>query len=88
MKGDKDTKERHESRQKGVALSRERSDGSLQQTKERCGDMFKKMEECSFTIFFDNLLTSMTKSWLYPICKFEGNVVDIYISRKVRETSS
>ena len=37
-------------------------------------------------MFVDNLPSSMTKARLWQIFKFEGRIIDIYISRKVRKT--
>ena len=49
---------------------------------------FRNLEESSYTIFVENLLMSMSKSWLWQLISFEGSIVDIYIVRKKSNTSS
>ena len=47
-------------------------------------DAYKMLEMNSYTVFVDNLPMSMTTSWLWQICGFEGRVVDVFLSRKKR----
>ena len=62
-----------------VEFDRKWEKGLFQHNKERSGDYFRRLEETSFTIFVDNLPSSLTKAWSYQLFKFEGKVVDIYI---------
>ena len=34
-----------------------------------------------FTVFMDNLPNSISKEWLWKIFKFEGEIVDIILSK-------
>ena len=43
------------------------------------GDYYRCLEDRSFTVFVDNLSSSMSKIWLWQIFKFEGSIVNIYI---------
>ena len=47
-------------------------------------EMYKKIEKNTYTLFVDNLPKSMTTSWLWQLCNFEGGVVDVFLSRKQR----
>ena len=50
-------------------------------------EIFKRIENSSVTLFVDNLPLSMTTSWLWQLCGLEGEVVDMYISRKKRQSN-
>ena len=69
----------------GVMVGANRS-GPGWKSNPRSMEDFRRLEQYSFTVFVDNLPSTMTKAWLGRIFKFGGKVVDIYISRKVRKT--
>ena len=48
-------------------------------------ELYKKIERSTITVFVDNLPFSMTTSWLWQLCSFEGAVADVFISRKRRK---
>ena len=39
-------------------------------------------------LFVDDLSREMTWDWLYQIFKFEGQVINVYVSHKMRHTDS
>ena len=47
----------------------------------------RRMEENSFSVFVDNLPLSMTASWLGQIFRYEGDIIDVFLSRKKRSTT-
>ena len=58
----------------GVLMSRPNEGRNL--------DAFTKLESITYSISIDNLPESMTNSWLWQIFSHEGEVVDVFISRK------
>ena len=48
---------------------------------------WKRLEEVSYTVFVDNLPTSMSKSWLWQLFGYEGKVVDVILSWKKRKNN-
>ena len=49
---------------------------------------FKRPRENSFIVFTNNWPSSMTKAKSWQFVKFEGRVIDIYISWKTQETTT
>ena len=47
----------------------------------------KNVDGCT-TLFVDNLPKAMTAEWLRQIFKHHGNLVDVFLSRKVRKMTS
>ena len=50
--------------------------------------VWKKLEKVAYTVFVDNLPTSMTRDWLWQLFQYEGEVVDVFMSRKQRKSST
>ena len=50
--------------------------------------VIRRLEEESFTVFVDNLPSSMSKGWLYQLFGFEGIITEVYMSRKRRRVCS
>ena len=50
--------------------------------------VWRRLEKNSFIVFVDNLPSSTTKSWLWQIFQFHGEVVDIFMSWKKRKHSN
>ena len=43
-----------------------------------------QLENISMAVFVDNLPSSMTSSWMWQLFSHEGQVIDVFLSRKRR----
>ena len=51
-------------------------------------ERYKKIELISIILLMDNLPVSMTSLWLWQLCKQEGDVVDVFVSRNTTKNVS
>ena len=50
-------------------------------------EAWTRLEEVTHSVFVDNLPESMSRGWLWQLFSGDGEVVDVFISRKERRLS-